>query len=64
MTTTPGGNPKVSFKEAIKRGITSFSPLKRPPSQLGEEKDDHKSRYGPPKINLNNEDLNKILVDL
>jgi hypothetical protein len=37
---TNNGKPKISFNEAIKRGITSYSPFKRPPSQLDEDKED------------------------
>jgi hypothetical protein len=53
------GHTKTTFADVVKKGVQSFSPFKVP-VRHEEQTDDKKTRFGPPKINLNDADLDII----
>ena len=61
----PNGDPRlvrppVSFAESVKRGIQSFSPFRQHIMRNEDDGDGKKSAFGPPKIPLNDDDLEDI----
>lgn len=53
---------RANFAEAVKYGITSYSPLKHNSTKNVHEDDENKkTRFGPPKVNLPDRELDDIM---
>jgi hypothetical protein len=53
---------RANFAEAVKHGITSYSPFKQHVvKNPNEDEKDKKTRFGPPKVNLGDRELDDII---
>ena len=55
---------RANFAEAVKHGFTSYSPFKQQHNvkSNNEEDDNKKTRFGPPKVNLPDRELEDIVT--
>lgn len=53
---------RANFADAVKHGISSYSPFKYNSAKNAHEDDENKkNRFGPPKVNLSDRELDDIM---